>query len=76
MPDQDLLGEVDSEIDTFGASVVLQLAIDGDEARVVAPDNLILNESLFEGVGLLKRPAAFLQNGQQALVDLLRHGHV
>lgn len=50
MSDQDFLGEVHSEVDLLGADVILEFAADWQKTRVVASDDLILDEPLLEGV--------------------------
>jgi hypothetical protein len=48
---KDVLADVHAELYFFGADVVLKLAADGEEATVVAADDLVLQKTLFKGMG-------------------------
>lgn len=79
MSGKDLLGNVHAKGQFVSAGVVLQLAVDRNEARVVAPDNLVLDEALFERMTLLVGGGLLLEYLHQRLVDLfvvfLMHGY-
>jgi hypothetical protein len=51
---QYLLGEIQPEADLLGTDVIFKFAANRQEARVIAADYLVLDESLLEGVGLLE----------------------
>ena len=59
MTNQNLLAEVDSEVDAFGAGVILELAANWNEAWVVASDDLVLDEPFLEGMGLFEAAVVF-----------------
>jgi hypothetical protein len=72
VPNQNLLGQVHPETDALGTSIVLQFAAHRQEARIVASDDLVLDEPLLERMGLLERPSLLLKHFEEILVDLLR----
>ena len=62
MANEDLLRQVHPEVYSFRTSVVLELAADWQEPGVVASDDLILDESLLEGVGFFEGTVVFFED--------------
>lgn len=70
MAGQHVLADVHAEADLVGPDVVLQLQGEGQEAGVVAPDDLVLQEALLEGVAALEGLGRLLQHLQQGRIDI------
>lgn len=75
---EDVLADVHAEVNFLRPNIVLQLAADWQKPRVVAPDDLVLQEPLLERVGLLVGAVVLLQHLQQPRIDviLIRIVHV
>ena len=54
MANQYFFGQIQPEADLLGSDVIFKFAANGQEARVIATDYLILDESFLEGVRLLE----------------------
>lgn len=70
MANQDFLREVHPEVDLLGTDVIFEFAAHRQESRIVASDDLILDEPLLEGVRFLKGFRLFFQHLQEVLVYL------